>query len=777
MKSNQRIAAMLAAALALLIFASCGVEQIAPDTEPVSTPDVTAEETAAPSEKATIISADGKTEYSVVRSDSADADEISVVTKFVHDLEKKTGASFTYTTDWDRNPLRRDKEIIVGVPDADSGRVPGKGLLGAGGYAIIMDGDKLYVAGGDRAGLESALDAFLGMAEGGKSLELKENFELMHSRTAVFEDVTVDGVSLGSFTVGEGGSDYEKTAIDKLRSMVFGLSGKLMKKGGEATVRFVLDSDSPNVASITASGGILTVKAGYRVGFCRALRALIANRAEENTSTGGKLVLEGAQKDFGRFITYEDYGAKGNGITDDIGAIAAAHEAANAAGLPVFAREDATYYIGGSAKYAVIKTDTDWSVAHFIIDDTDVDSPTGNVFLVYPDYPEEKPEIIRASAGDSNFGIKPGYPMTVALYNDNVKQYIRQGANQDSGASMTDIILIDADGDVDPRTPILWDFDEITRISARRCDDKTVTLYGGIITTIASRASVSTYYNRGIRITRSNTVVDSLTHLVTGEGQDGPPYSGILNVAGCNNVTVKNTVLTGHKTYKKIGSAGTLVSMGTYDMLVTSCTGFTAIDCTQTNDINDSTYWGVFASNYAKNIRFENCVFSRFDAHKGVCNVELIGCTLGHQGINLIGHGRALIENCKIFSTNLVNLRSDYGSTWNGTLEIRGCEYIPGNGKTSKAVIINGSNDGAHDFGYECTLPSSIVIDGLTVRDKAGNSGPYLFAAINPNYLTAPRQIRMPESVTVSRFSADSGRDLSLAENPAMFPGVTIEFK
>ena len=764
------------AALILPGAVSCGGNQISPDTEPGSTPAVTAEETAAAPEKITIISADGKTEYSVVRSDSADADETSIVTKFVHNLEKKAGVSFTYTTDWDRNPLRRDKEIIVGIPDADSGRVPGKELLGAGGYSIIMDGDKLYIAGGDRTGLESALDAFLGLASGGETLEFDGDFELMHSGTAIFEDVTVDGFSLGGFTIGDGGTDYEKTAADMLRKTVFGLSGKLMKRGGEGTVKFVLDSERPNEVSLSVSGGILTVRAGYRVGFCRALRALISDRALESTSQGGKLVLEGAEKDFGRFITYEDYGAKGNGITDDIGAIAAAHEAANAAGLPVLAREDATYYIGGSSKYAVIKTDTDWSVAHFIIDDTDVDSPTGNVFLVYPDYPEEKPEIKKVSAGAANLGVQPGYPMTVALYNDNVKQYIRQGANQDSGASMTDIVVIDAEGNVDPRTPVLWDFEEITRISARRCDDRQITLYGGIITTIASCASVSTYYNRGIRITRSNTVVDSLTHYVTGEGQDGPPYSGILNVAGCNNVTVKNTVLTGHKTYKKIGSAGTLVSMGTYDMLVTSCTGFTAIDCTQTNDINDSTYWGVFASNYAKNIRFENCVFSRFDAHKGVCNVELSGCTLGHHGINLIGHGRALIENCKIFSTNLVNLRSDYGSTWNGTLEIRDCEYIPGNGKSSKAVIINGSNDGTHDFGYECTLPSSIVIDGLTVRDKAGSSGPYLFAAINPNYMTAPRQIRMPDSVTVSRFSSDSGRPLALADNPAMFPGVIVEF-
>ena len=43
-----------------------------------------------------------------------------------------------------------------------------------------------------------------------------------------------------------------------------------------------------------------------------------------------------------KFVTYEEFGAVGDGKTDDIDAIVAAHEYANANLLPVKASDDAT---------------------------------------------------------------------------------------------------------------------------------------------------------------------------------------------------------------------------------------------------------------------------------------------------------------------------------------------------------------------------------------------------------------------------------------------------
>src|SRR3546814_5192027 len=129
------------------------------------------------------------------------------------------------------------------------------------------------------------------------------------------------------------------------------------------------------------------------------------------------------------------------------------------------------------------------------------------------------------------------------------------------------------------------------------------TVKGWKFTTIANQAeSKYTYYGRGIAIRRSNVLLDGIEHRVTGEGDHGAPYGGFLNFSDCFNVTVRNTILTGHKTYSTIGSAGVPVSMGTYDISMSRALNITFEHCSQTNDINDRTYWGIMGSNFCKNL-------------------------------------------------------------------------------------------------------------------------------------------------------------------------------
>jgi hypothetical protein len=80
-------------------------------------------------------------------------------------------------------------------------------------------------------------------------------------------------------------------------------------------------------------------------------------------------VVHGQTKSPDGFVRYSDFGAKGDGKTDDIEAIVAAHAFANEKGLPVKADEGATYYIGGKNRTAVIRTNTDFGTAAFVIDD------------------------------------------------------------------------------------------------------------------------------------------------------------------------------------------------------------------------------------------------------------------------------------------------------------------------------------------------------------------------------------------------------------------------
>lgn len=129
---------------------------------------------------------------------------------------------------------------------------------------------------------------------------------------------------------------------------------------------------------------------------------------------------------------------------------------------------------------------------------------------------------------------------------------------------------------------------------------------------------------------------------MTGEGKTGAPYNGFLCIQRCAEADIKNCTFTGHKTYKTIGSAGIPVNMGTYDISAGTAMNVTFYHCNQTNDITDKDYWGIFVSNYCKNLVYDGCVFSRFDAHMGVANATIKNSVLGHQGINLIGSGRRL---------------------------------------------------------------------------------------------------------------------------------------
>lgn len=482
-------------------------------------------------------------------------------------------------------------------------------------------------------------------------------------------------------------------------------------------------------------------------------------------------------------VHYRDFGALGDGVTDDIDAIVAAHEYANKHGLEVEADEGATYYIGGRDRTAIIQTNTDFGNASFIIDDRNVDNRNASVFLVSSNLEPFKIESITSlKRNQQKIDVSLPGPCLISVTNSHVKHYIRYGLNQNNGSSQTDIFAVDKNGNVDMDAPIVWDFDQITEISARPIDEKTLTITGGHFTTIANQAeSKYTYYSRNIAITRSNVVVDSLKHVITGEGDQGAPYGGFITVSSCAYVTVKNTILTGHKTYQTIGSAGKPVSMGSYDISVGKAINVSFINCHQTNDINDRTYWGIIGSNYSKNLLYDRCVFSRFDAHKGVANATIRNSTLGHMGINAIGSGTFTIENSTIRGRTMINLRSDYGSTWQGDLIIRNCTFVPSNGAPVTANLIGGSYSGQHDFGYTCYMPETILIENLVIDDSnhpEDYQGVAVFSNFNSNMADDSYEEKYPyvktQQVILKNITTASGKPLRVSDNHYMFKDVKI---
>ncbi|CAG4988338.1 hypothetical protein DYBT9275_00059 [Dyadobacter sp. CECT 9275] len=485
-------------------------------------------------------------------------------------------------------------------------------------------------------------------------------------------------------------------------------------------------------------------------------------------------------------VRYADFGAAGDGKTDDMDAIAATHAFANLHGLAVKAADHATYYIGGKERTAMIRTNTDFGKASFIIDDTEVQNRNASVFLVGSDLKSFKPKTITSLKRNQKKieAALPG-PCLITVTNANVKQYIRFGLNQNNGSAQTDIFVVDKNSNVDMKAPIIWDFDQITDITVLPIDEKLLKITGGRFTTIANRAeSKYTYYSRNIAIRRSNVLVEGLEHRITGEEDHGAPYGGFISIGDCSYVTMKNTILTGHKTYSTIGAAGKPVSMGTYDLSANRALNVSFINCSQTNDINDNKYWGILGSNFCKNMLYDHCTLSRFDAHQGVANATIRNSTLGHMGINAIGSGLLLVENSTIRGRSIVNLRSDYGSTWQGELVIRNCVFVPANGKAGHAELISGSYSGQHDFGYTCYMPEKITIENLKIDDSLHPEnylGPAIFTNFNPEMTDDTYQEKFPyiktREVILRNVTTASGKPLRVSDNPFMFRDVKINGK
>jgi hypothetical protein len=222
--------------------------------------------------------------------------------------------------------------------------------------------------------------------------------------------------------------------------------------------------------------------------------------------------------------------------------------------------------------------------------------------------------------------------------------------------------------------------------------------------------------------------------------------------------------------------------MGSYDLSVWRSARISFINCCQFNDIHDRTRWGIMTSNYAKQLLYDRCTLSRFDAHKGVFGATIQDSSLGHGGIQIIGGGTFTVKNTTVRAANFINLRNDYGSTWNGDLSIQNCTFIPTAPGPGGANIFSGENDGTHDFGYPCQMPARISIDGLRVDDSAlpaSHAGTAVFGDFTPPSSGAKKEVPYPyaktREVRLAKITIASGKPLTISRHPEMVADMAIQ--
>ena len=475
------------------------------------------------------------------------------------------------------------------------------------------------------------------------------------------------------------------------------------------------------------------------------------------------------------YVNYEMFGAKGDGITNDMEAIRAAHVYANENNMSVKTNPFATYYLGPEPMNVPIKTNVDFGSSKFIIDDREVklEERKASIFTVLSKY---DPINIDGIASIKKNQMKLDLPQELPrncyckVDNANKKQFIRFGLNQNNGSSQTDCFVLDKTGYI--LNKVIWDFENVTSVVAYPIDEEILTVRGGIFTFIANQAeSKYNYHSRNIVISRSNTVVENVTMLVEGELDHGAPYDGFICIRNCAYVTIQNCHLSPRKIYSTIGSAGKPVSMGSYAFSAGSVVNLTLKNIKQ-NGIMDRTHWGLMGTNHCKDVYVDGCVMSRFDAHENVANLTIKNTVLGHQCFNAIGCGIMTVENVIAYGASFLNLRSDYGSNWNGDIVFINNTWYP-NAVVKAPVFIGGSNAGDHDFGFDCYQTRKIVVDKLYVCDgdsAEGYQGVSLFSIANTNHSGAPdyndKSVAYPyvcpENITLKDVKTESGKGIKI---------------
>lgn len=441
-------------------------------------------------------------------------------------------------------------------------------------------------------------------------------------------------------------------------------------------------------------------------------------------------------------VRYSDFGAVGDGVVNDFAAIKAAHDYANEHDLPVEGQPGRTYRLGDNGSESVIiRTDTLWVGCAFILDDSEItyDMParTTPLFKITSDGNPVALEGVKSlKIGDTNIGVKVGFPALVHVVNENQRRYIRSGLNEDKGDAQREVLLVDADGNIDPSTPVSWDYDTVTKCTAHPIDDKPIDINGGHFIRWANQApNEYYYYQRGIRITRSNVTFRNFDHKMIKEGPTRSPYAGFLCAELVNNLTLENGIVRAHKHYFRQDPGG-LNLLGSYEIQFGNSNRITLKNIYQPNMYEDDDvtilFKGEMGSNYCRNFLVDGCHLSSFDSHKGSGNITIINSEIEH--INCIGVGHVHIENTIIQmgpKPEIMTLRGDYGCIWRGTAYIKDVTLSSPKDDQDFSLMAGYGAWENWDFGYETCMPHTITISDVRT---SGGRPLYIFARYIEKY-------------------------------------------
>ncbi len=699
-----------------------------------------------------------------------------------------------YTERYDDSPLISGYEILIGSDARFRGEECNisSTALGETGYVIKIVGNIIVIAGGSDAATK---EAFLKFAEDFVTLAI--DFEYPHKHIVVKNDiyyeqkhdfpvksVTIGGTDISEFTIC---TDYDwgyGDIAENFRDLICDTSGyypEICLSAGQCLCEhhiFISDKkyEYNYEKDENGDGFVIYVEDGKMVIACiyPMLFEETLNEFAEKYITGktGSISFDNGfvyTKNVS-VVTYEDFGAVGDGVTDDFEALYNTHIHANANGQKVLGKAGATYYIGDTfTKSIPVKTSVDFCGATIIINDKgnvafeylslDLFAISGETYKIMASELESGIELY---VGDTSLPwLRPflsnGNAMVRVVNTSNImySQYVGANTSNVGGIVQSETFIVDCYGNILNGDSVRYKFDKISYVEI--CLDYGLdeqVIENGIFKTqraVKTEVSSGYYgterYRRGISIGyKSNITLKNITHEVLGEpvyNQNKDlafDYRGFISMSFCYGVKVIDTTLYAQRQYLGYDNRNpSRFPITPYDLIISSCADVTIDGLTLFNDrgITDTGCNDVLQIVSTRNLVIKN---SRINA------VEFIGLlggtvektTIGRV-IELVGGGDLVFDEVvRIANKSFLELTDKYGAYFNGNITFKNCEM-----KGEKAY-----NSNAGETGSTGTFANLFLITSMF---KAGDTD-YV------NHQKFAGAFTMPYTVTIEGgFKVNSG--------------------
>lgn len=457
-----------------------------------------------------------------------------------------------------------------------------------------------------------------------------------------------------------------------------------------------------------------------------------------------------------KYVNYEMFRAEG---LTDTQIIQRTHEYANAHNIPVI-NATGEYWLGDPENIP-IKTDVFWGKTQFHIDESKLKQWVRHFWVQEDAQPVMLDEIETQSIiEDFNrhnriVDVLKKYPNSYLMYTENDTQ-VGKRYNTNSFWNKNDFFYVSNYGKL--IGDYMWDSYGPGKITVTKLSTDILTVKGGTFVLNGSNGDVldSVYLSPIIYSERSFVRFDDQTVQLADGANDEVinPISGFFGFNRSYDVEVNNSNVLPRK-YQ--GISGTYGIHANY-ILSLKLNGVVSQ--------GDDTSWGVTGTNYIKDFEVINSEINRVDVHYKGWNVSILNSAV--DSVNLTGGGTLRIYDSKIKNKKyMVDFRSDYGSKWDGDIDIRDIELTIVNATGAYNLLNYSELNKDFDYGEDLILAKSVKMENIKIvlgqpvkTDSDSNANRAIYAIGMPTWAKDTiGQIEFPSEIDIENIKIKNNRN------------------